>query len=217
MPLRAVLGRPVLVRAVLIWGLVLVLLAAALVEAALSPLLAWRQPVYIAAGFAGVVALGLLVVQPLLAAGLLPGLRRRRSGQVHLWLGGGLVASVVVHVAGLWLTSPPDVVDVLLFRSPTPFSVWGVLAMWAVFAAGLVAAGRRRLRPAVWRTAHTVLVLAVVGMSVAHAALIEGTMGMGSKAALCVAALGASVWGVTRMGVWQAWRAGRQRRRLRGR
>ena len=48
--------------------------------------------------------------------------------------------TVIVHVAGLWLTSPPDVIDVLLFRSPTPFSAWGAIAMWAVFAAALWAA-----------------------------------------------------------------------------
>ena len=68
-----------------------------------------------------------------------------------------LVVAVVIHVAALWITSPPDVVDALLFASPTPFSAWGVIAMWAVFAAALLAALRRRLRlrPRTWRIAFT--------------------------------------------------------------
>ena len=113
--------------------------------AATSPLLAWRDPVYIAACLAGVVAMALVLVQPLLAGGYLPGLTLSRGRRVHRWVGLLLVAAVVVHVAGLWLTSPPDVIDALLFTSPTPFSAWGVVAMWAVFAAALLAAARRRL------------------------------------------------------------------------
>ncbi|MEO0764271.1 MAG: ferric reductase-like transmembrane domain-containing protein, partial [Pseudomonadota bacterium] len=148
--------RAILARSVLTWAALAAALGVPLAVAAASPLLAWRDPVYIAAGFAGVVGLGLLLVQPLLAGAALPGLGPRRSRRLHAWIGGGLVVAVVVHVAGLWITSPPDVVDALLFRSPTPFSAWGVVAMWAVFAAGLLAAYRRRLRlaPATWRLAH---------------------------------------------------------------
>ncbi|MCJ9736642.1 ferric reductase, partial [Bradyrhizobium sp. PRIMUS42] len=40
--------------------------------AATSEQLAWRGPVYIIAGFAGIVALGLVLVQPLLIGGYLP-------------------------------------------------------------------------------------------------------------------------------------------------
>ena len=165
-----------------------------LAVAAASPLLAWRQPIYIASGFAGVVAMALLLLQPLLAGSYLPGLQGRRGRRLHAWIGAGLVAAVVVHVAGLWLTSPPDVIDVLLFRSPTPFSVWGVVAMWAVFAAALLAAFRRRLRlrPKVWRLCHTALAAVIVSGSVVHAMLIEGTMGTLSKAALCALVLAAA-------------------------
>ena len=97
--------------------------------------------------------MALLLLQPLLAGGYLPGLPMRRGRRVHFWVGVALVAAVVVHVLGLWLTSPPDMVDALLFRSPTPFSAWGVVAMWAVFASALLATLRRRLRlrPLVWR------------------------------------------------------------------
>ena len=173
-------------RSVLIWAALATLLTVPVVVAAMSPLLAWRDPIYIAAGLAGVVALSLLLIQPLLAGGYLPGLRLRLGRRLHAWVGAGLVAMVVVHVAALWLTSPPDVVDALLFQSPTPFSVWGVIAMWAVFAAALLAAlrGRLRLRLMLWRLCHISLALVIVVGSVVHAVLIDGTMGVLSKAAI---------------------------------
>lgn len=178
-------------------GLVWVALVAALivpaVVAATSPLLAWRDPIYIAASFAGVVALGLLLIQPLLAGGYLPNLPARFGRRLHGWVGAGLTAAVVAHVAGLWLTSPPDVIDALLFQSPTPFSVWGVVAMWAVFTAALLAIFRRRLRPMVWRRFHVTVAMVIVVGSVVHAMQVEGTMGTVSKAALCVLVLAAAV------------------------
>ena len=166
--------------------------------AATSPLLQWRDPIYVAAGFAGVVGLALLLVQPLLAGGRLPGLRATRGRRLHRWVGAGLVAAVAIHVGGLWITSPPDVVDALLLASPTPFSVWGVIAMWAVAATAVLAALRRtlRMRPATWRLAHVGLAVAIVAGTVVHALLIEGTMGTISKAALCALAVGATVGAV---------------------
>jgi hypothetical protein len=177
-------------RALLVWAALAAALIIPLGVAATSPLLAWREPVYVVAGFAGVAAMALLLVQPLLAGGYLPGLAGRAGRRLHAIVGVGLVATVLVHVGGLWLTSPPDVIDALLFRSPTPFSVWGVLSMWAVFAAALLAALRRRLRlaPAVWRLGHTTLAATIVLGAVAHALLIDGTMGTVSKVALCALA-----------------------------
>ncbi|MEO0426531.1 MAG: ferric reductase-like transmembrane domain-containing protein [Pseudomonadota bacterium] len=182
-------------RKLLIWAALAAALVVPVALAATSPLLAWRQPVYIAAGFAGIVGMALLLLQPLLIGGYLPGVPSRRGRRVHAWIGGGLVAAVVIHVVGLWITSPPDVVDALLFRSPTPFSVWGVLAMWAVFAGALLAAFRRRLRlrPSTWRLAHTALASVIVLGTVIHALLIEGTMEIISKAALCALVLAAAV------------------------
>lgn len=118
----------------------------------------------------------------------------RRGRRLHFWIGLALVAAVAVHVLGLWLTSPPDMVDALLFRSPTPFTVWGVVAMWAVLAAALLATLRRRLRlrPKVWRLGHTILAAVVVVGSVTHALLIEGTMGTVSKAVLCALVVAAA-------------------------
>ncbi|MET3892220.1 putative ferric reductase [Bosea sp. OAE506] len=159
--------------------------------AAASPLLAWRDAVYIASGFAGILALALLLVQPLLAGGYLPALPARRGRPVHAWLGAVLVALILLHVAGLWLTSPPDVIDALLFASPTPFSVWGVVAMWAVFASAALAAWRARFRlaPRTWRLAHTVLAVVIVLGSVLHAWLVDGTMEPLSKAVFCLLVL----------------------------
>jgi hypothetical protein len=177
-----------MLRGTLVWtvlGIAVVLPTAA---AAVSPLLAWRDWVYVAAGFSGILGLVLLLFQPLLAGRFLPGLSALRQRMLHRIVGGALVAAVVVHVAALWITSPPDMVDALLFRAPTLFSVWGVLAMWTLFAVALVAAFRRRLRirPRAWRLLHTSLaVLTVVG-TIAHVLPIEGTMEIVTKAALCM-------------------------------
>ncbi|MEM6624525.1 MAG: ferric reductase-like transmembrane domain-containing protein [Pseudomonadota bacterium] len=176
-----------MLRAVLIWAALVAAMVVPVVISTMSPLLAWREPVYIIAGLAGVLALELLLLQPLLAIGYLPGLATHRSRGLHRAIGIGLVACVVVHVGGLWITSPPDVVDALLFRSPTPFSAWGVIAMWAVFAAAILALFRKklRLRPNIWRKWHLSLVMIVVSGTVVHALLIEGTMGLYSKILLC--------------------------------
>jgi len=70
-------------RTLLIWGALAAAVLLPLAVAATSPLLEWRGPVYIAAGFAGVLGLGLLLVQPLLAAGFLPGLTVRRARRIQ--------------------------------------------------------------------------------------------------------------------------------------
>lgn len=189
-------------RAVLIWLALGVAVAAPVAVAASSPLLEWRQPVYIMAGLAGVIGLALMLVQPLLAAGYLPGLGPLRGRRMHRVVGGLLVLSVVLHVAGLWITSPPDVVDALLFMSPTPFSVWGVLAMWLIFATAVLALMRRRLGPKLWRRLHTSLVVLIVASTALHAVLIEGTMGTISKWALCALVLAATIKAIVDLRIW---------------
>ena len=52
---------------------------------------------------------------------------------MHRWTGGAMIAAVAAHVAGLCITSPPDVADALM----------------AVFRARF----RQRLR--IWRRGHT--------------------------------------------------------------
>ena len=170
----------------------------------MSPQLEWRHPVYIAAGFAGIIALALLLVQPLLIGGYLPGLSAHGRRRAHRWIGGMLVGAVLIHVAALSITSLPDVIDALLFTSPTPFSVWGVIAMWATFAAALLVAFRRRLRlrPRTWRIGHTILAVIIVVGTIAHAILIEGTMETISKVALCALALAATMKVVVDLRVW---------------
>lgn len=70
-------------RSALIWVFLAAVILVPLVAAATNPLLAWRQPVYIAAGFAGVIAMALLLVQPLLVCGYLPGLAAQHGRRVH--------------------------------------------------------------------------------------------------------------------------------------
>jgi predicted ferric reductase len=192
------------VRPILIWTALTAALAVPIAFAATSPLLAWRDPVYITAGLAGVVGLALLLVQPLLIGGYLPGPSAYRTRRLHRWIGGLLVAAVVIHVGALWITSPQDVIDVFLFQSPTPFSVWGVVALAAVFAAALLAALRRRLRlrPRTWRISHASLAAVTVVGTVVHAILIVGTMETVSKAALCGLVLAATTKVITDLRLW---------------
>ncbi len=191
-------------RAVLIWAVVAGAVAVSFTVAATSPLLAWRGPIYVISGFAGVLALALVLLQPLLAAGYLPGLPVPRGRRLHRWVGAALVAAIVIHVGGLWLTSPPDVIDALLFDSPTPFSAWGVVAMWAAFAAAMLAALRRplRLRPRLWRFGHSVLAVVVVLGGVVHALLIDGTMGSISKLVLCTLVVAATAVALYDLRAW---------------
>jgi predicted ferric reductase len=177
----------------LIWAALAAAICVPIAAAAVSPLLAWRGPLYILAGFAGIVALGLMLVQPLLAGGYLPGLSGYRGRRAHRWIGGALVVAVVIHVAGLWITSPPDMIDALLFASPTPFSPFGVIAMWAIFAVALLALLRRRLRLRTWRIAHMSLAAIIVAATVVHGMLVEGAMETISKAMLCALVIAAAI------------------------
>src|SRR6187431_1366712 len=192
-----------LAKATLIWVALAVAICVPIAAAAASPLLAWRGPLYILAGFAGIIALGLALVQPLLIAGYLPGLSVYRGRRVHHWTGGALVVAVVVHVAGLWITSPPDMIDALTFTSPTPFSPFGVIAMWAIFAVALLAAVRRRLGLRTFRMAHMSLAAIIVVGSVVHGMLVEGTMETMSKAALCALVLGAAIKVIADLRLWR--------------
>ena len=187
-----------------IWLLLGAALVAPVALAATSPLLQWREPVYILASFAGILAFVLMVLQPLLAAGLLPGVALGQGRRVHRWFGVSIVMAVVVHVVALGLTSPPDVIDALLLVSPTPFSDWGVMAMWAIFAAASLALLRRplRLRPTTWRIGHTALVVVAVIGSAVHALLVDGTMETVSKTILCLLVLAGTAAAIYRLRAW---------------
>ncbi len=189
-----------LTRTLLIWSVLLLTFAIPIIAAAFSPQLQWRDSIYILAGFAGVVSLCLLLVQPLLIGGYLPNFSPLNERRYHRWVGGTLVTAVIIHVAALWMTSPPDVIDALLFVSPTPFSIWGVIAMWAVFATAILAAFKKRLmlKPKTWRIGHTALAVIIIIGSVAHAMLIEGTMEIISKTVLCALVIIIGGWVIIR-------------------
>lgn len=178
----------------MIWGTVGLAVTVPIALASQSPYLAWRQPIYISAGYAGIAGLALLLLQPLLAKGALPGLHPMTSRRLHRATGAVLTAAVLLHVIGLWITSPPDVIDALTFRSPTPFSAFGVVAMWACFLAAALALFRRRIRPKGWRFTHKVLTTIIVTGTIIHALLIEGTMEPISKALLCLIVVAAATW-----------------------
>jgi predicted ferric reductase len=192
-----------LAKATVIWAALVVAIGVPIALAAASPQLEWRGAVYILAGFAGMIALGLMLVQPLLIAGYLPELHAYRGRRIHHWVGGALVVAILIHVGGLWVTSPPDMIDALTFTSPTPFSPFGVIAMWAVFAVALLATIRRRLGLRTWRIAHLSLAVVIVVGSVVHGMLIEGTMETISKAALCALVLAAGIKVIADRWVWQ--------------
>lgn len=189
------------VRSILIWLALAAIIGVPVALAATSDLLAFRGPVYILAGFAGILALGLVLVQPLLISAALPGLSAYRSRRIHRWIGGALVAAIVIHVAGLWFTSPPDMIDALTYASPTPFSPFGVTAMWAIFIVAALAALRPRLGLRTFRRLHLPLAIVIVVGSVVHALLIEGTMEAISKAVLCALVVAATV--KVMVGVWR--------------
>jgi len=188
-------------RTALIWAALIAAIGAPVALAATSPYLQWRDAIYIAACFAGIIALGLLLVQPLLIAGLLPGLSAMRARRVHILIGAVMLVAIIVHVAGLWITSPPDMLDALLFRAPTLFSPFGVVAMWAIFATAMLALFRRRLEQRTWRITHLSLAAIIAGGSVVHGMLIEGTMETMSKAALCALVIAATIKVMTDL--WQ--------------
>ncbi|GAA3868258.1 ferric reductase-like transmembrane domain-containing protein [Celeribacter arenosi] len=199
-------------RAILIWSSIVGVIGTSLIVAAGSEYLAYRSPVYVGAGFAGVVGLALLLMQPLLVARLLPGVPMQAGRRIHRWTGVALVLAIAVHVVGLWITSPPDMVDALTFTAPTAFSSFGVVAMWALMAAALLAGLRQKLhlRPQVWRLGHTMAASIVVVGSVVHAILIEGTMGTVSKTLMCAVAIGTWAMAVGRLKPWAGARRGRR-------
>ena len=180
-------------RVALIWVVFAAAIGVPIALSLTSPLLEWRGPVYITAGLAGMIALGLLLVQPALIAGYLPDLSAYRARRIHHWTGGAVVVALLVHIGGLWITSPPDMIDALTFTSPTPFSPFGVTAMWAIFAVALLAAFRRRMGLRMWRIVHTSLAVVIVGGSVVHVVLVEGTMETTSKAALFALVVAAAI------------------------
>jgi len=168
------------------WLLVATIVLVPVLIAAVSPLQASRDVMWIIGGMAGVVALALLFIQPVLIGGFMPAMRGIQERRWHRWVGAVVVFLVLLHVAGLYVTSPEDITDALLLVSPTPFAVYGVIGLAGVVLTALLAVVRTRLPRIFWRIAHTVLAVVVVIGSVVHAYLIEGVMGDVSKLILCL-------------------------------
>ncbi|MEO4043281.1 ferric reductase-like transmembrane domain-containing protein [Hoeflea sp. CAU 1731] len=180
--------------AIAMWVVLAIVMIGPILIAANSPYLSYRNTAYIIGGFAGIVGLSLLLIQPLLAAGYLPGARAITERKWHRWVGTAIVACVGLHIGGLYITSPPDTLDALLLVSPTAFSVYGVIAMWGIVltAALVILRHRLGLRYATWRLVHNGLAAIVVAATVTHALQIEGAMESLSKWGLCLAVIAAT-------------------------
>lgn len=171
------------------WIAVALVAAVPVAVAAASPLLGGRDLVWVLGGMAGVVALSLLFVQPLLVSAWLPGTRGRTGIAWHR-LGGALaLALVLAHVGGLYIYSPEDIADALLLVAPTPFSLYGVTGLAALSLAALLGFSRRlvRLPPILWRGLHLGLAAVAAVASVVHAWMIEGAMEGLTKGMICAA------------------------------
>ena len=177
-----------------------------IIAAAFSPYLAWREPIYILAGFAGIIGMCLLLMQPRTGGALVAGAVARDQPPLAQVVRSGPCRCYRDPCRRLWITSPPDVVDALLFVSATPFSAWGVIAMWAGFGAAALGIFRQRLNTAVQGLAagscRSLATVTILG-SVIHALLIEGTMEVMTKFALCVLVVLVSVGTLTKLRVWE--------------
>lgn len=180
--------------AALVWGLLAACILVPVAIAAANPLLASRDAFWITGSLAGIVALAILLVQPLLAARLLPLPSVSAARRWHRWTGALIMAAVGLHVGALYASSPEDIADALWLVAPTPFSVYGVVGVLGLILTALLVALKSRsgLRYTSWRMLHNALALIVVMSSIAHALLIEGTMGHLSKALLCALVLSAT-------------------------
>ena len=171
-------------------GMILVgmLLCVPVVLAMFSPYLAFRPAIYIIAGFAGILTLPLLAIQPILPTRMVD-LNPIRARRLHRIIGPVLILLTLVHIGALYLTSPTDAVDALLLRAPTLFSVFGVIALWALFITASLAMFRKSLPKRLWNSLHLLFNVALSLSIVVHALQIEGAMEPVSKWIICSAIL----------------------------
>jgi predicted ferric reductase len=207
-PARPAFARSTFARSTWMWPILAwtMLAAATLIPlwlAATSPLQASRDAYWVSGAIAGVVALALMLAQPLLAAGDVMGSSIPKTRRWHRWAGAVVVAAVAWHVIGLYISSPEDVADALLLVAPTPFSVYGVIGLVAVLLTAVLVALRSKsgLRYGIWRAVHNGLALVFVIASVVHAMLIEGAMNQTSKIILCGLVLAATILVLARVHV----------------
>jgi hypothetical protein len=191
-------------RSLLVWVVVAIAICVPIAAAAASPLLAWRQPVYIIAGFAGIAAMALLLLQPLLGS-------RSAAGTDALGARASSIAGSVrrsVRPRGASrrraLGDQPARCDrcAHVFVADTIFRMGRDRHVGAVWRCASLAGFRHRLRPRLWRRVHTALALVIVAGSIVHALLIDGTMETVSKVALCALVLVATLKAVAGARAW---------------
>lgn len=118
---------------------------------------------------ASTIALGVIAVQPVLAAA--------RKIQRHQFFGVIALVLVLVHIAALFLESPDD----LLFALSPDGPLRARMALIATIALTLMAtlgALRPRLRwhPTTWRILHAYLAVVVIILGFGHALLTDGAL-----------------------------------------
>jgi predicted ferric reductase len=203
---KASMQRPRTFATFLSWAVLLLLIVGPIVVAAFSPLLKSRELIYVIGGLSGVVALSLLLVQPLLAIGYLTSVSLIKQRRWHQWSGTLLVVSIALHIAALYITSPDDITDALLLRSATPFSVYGVIALWGVLLIAMLVAFRSKIKIPIkrWKTIHAIIAAISVVASIIHALWIQGAMGAVSKWVLCGTIVFATGYAVHQLDTLQA-------------
>ena len=162
--------------------------------------LAYRGPLYIAAGFAGIVAMSLFVLQPLLACPVRALIAPATARRWHRIIGGSILILILAHAVGLYFVSPPDTIDASLLRAPTWFSLFGVVALWGAVLTALLAMTRLKLpmRPRSWKRLHQSIASIVVIATALHAIQIEGAMEVMSKPLLAGTIVAATVFAARR-------------------
>jgi predicted ferric reductase len=158
--------------------------------AALHPLQAGREPLWVWGTLAGVLALSLMVIQVLLPTGWLNVALGESKWRWHRILGISVTGLVLAHVVGLYLYSPDDIGDALVLAAPT-YSRLGMLSLGCLLLTVALALVRHRLPLTLsdWQILHSVLAVAVVGTAVAHALLLQGTLDGFAEGLLCGSAI----------------------------
>jgi hypothetical protein len=108
-----------------LWGVVIAAMVVPIALATTSPYLAYRGPLYIAAGFAGIVAMSLFVLQPLLACPVRALIAPATARRWHRIIGASILILILAHVVGLYFVSPPRHDRRLVAaRANMVFAVW---------------------------------------------------------------------------------------------
>lgn len=138
----------------------------------------------------GVLAVGLLALQPIWAVAV----RLRRLGlQWHVWLGATALALVAVHVVALVVLSPDDVLFAASPDGPTRarMAVLATVALFVTVGLGVVGRRRRRSSSPGLTVLHAFFGLWTLVLGIGHAVLTDGALdGPGTAVMLVLLGLG---------------------------